>query len=203
MPSSAATSGNAVKADAIEDRILDAALVQFEQVGVKKTTIEDIARKADVDRVTVYRRIGSRDDVVRAVTGREVSRLLDELKEIPARHETLEGLIAGIFVTVLTRWRNHPLVERMLALEPDRLLPQLTTEGGAFFAMSVAATTEILRTALRDRGFPEPSDLATRVEVGCRIVHSLILQPIGATDLDSEAELTAFARTHIAPIISA
>ncbi|GAB4586517.1 TetR/AcrR family transcriptional regulator [Nocardia sp. IFM 10818] len=202
MPSSAATSGNAVKADAIEDRILDAALVQFEQVGVKKTTIEDIARKADVDRVTVYRRIGSRDDVVRAVTGREVGRLLDELKEIPARHQTLEDLIAGIFVTVLTRWRNHPLVERMLALEPDRLLPQLTTEGGAFFTMSVAATTEILRTALRDRGFSEPADLATRVEVGCRIVHSLILQPIGTTDLDSEAELTAFARTHIAPIIS-
>jgi AcrR family transcriptional regulator len=167
---------------------------------VKKTTIEDIARKAGVDRVTVYRRVGARDDVVRAVTEREVRKLLAELGELPARHDTLEGLVVDVFATVLTRWRTHPLVQRMLTLEPDRLLPQLTTEGGAFFMMSVAATTEVLRNAMREKGFPEVPDLDVRVEVVCRIVHSLILQPIGAIDLDSG--LTAFARDYIRPIIT-
>ncbi|WP_040697921.1 helix-turn-helix domain-containing protein, partial [Nocardia vinacea] len=56
-----------------ETRILDAALVQFSKVGVKKTTIEDVARQAGVDRVTVYRRVGSRDDLVQAVISREVA----------------------------------------------------------------------------------------------------------------------------------
>ncbi|WP_054811801.1 TetR/AcrR family transcriptional regulator [Nocardia arizonensis] len=198
MPTTAATSENA--AETIEERILEAALIQFGQVGVKKTTIEDIARKAGVDRVTVYRRVGARDDVVRAVTEREVRKLLAELGELPARHDTLEGLVVDVFATVLTRWRTHPLVQRMLTLEPDRLLPQLTTEGGAFFMMSVAATTEVLRTAMREKGFPEVPDLDVRVEVVCRIVHSLILQPIGAIDLDSG--LTAFARDYIRPIIT-
>jgi AcrR family transcriptional regulator len=198
VPTTAATSENA--AETIEERILEAALIQFGQVGVKKTTIEDIARKAGVDRVTVYRRVGARDDVVRAVTEREVRKLLAELGELPARHDTLEGLVVDVFATVLTRWRTHPLVQRMLTLEPDRLLPQLTTEGGAFFMMSVAATTEVLRTAMREKGFPEVPDLDVRVEVVCRIVHSLILQPIGAIDLDSG--LTAFARDYIRPIIT-
>ncbi|WP_063049988.1 TetR/AcrR family transcriptional regulator [Nocardia arthritidis] len=198
MPTTAATSENA--AETIEERILEAALIQFGQVGVKKTTIEDIARKAGVDRVTVYRRVGARDDVVRAVTEREVRKLLAELGELPARHDTLEGLVVDVFATVLTRWRTHPLVQRMLTLEPDRLLPQLTTEGGAFFMMSVAAATEVLRTAMREKGFPEVPDLDVRVEVVCRIVHSLILQPIGAIDLDSG--LTAFARDYIRPIIT-
>ncbi|MFF7941816.1 TetR/AcrR family transcriptional regulator [Nocardia gipuzkoensis] len=198
MSTTAATSENA--AETIEERILEAALIQFGQVGVKKTTIEDIARKAGVDRVTVYRRVGARDDVVRAVTEREVRKLLAELGELPARHDTLEGLVVDVFATVLTRWRTHPLVQRMLTLEPDRLLPQLTTEGGAFFMMSVAATTEVLRNAMREKGFPEVPDLDVRVEVVCRIVHSLILQPIGAIDLDSG--LTAFARDYIRPIIT-
>ncbi|MFG3619439.1 TetR/AcrR family transcriptional regulator [Nocardia sp. NPDC047654] len=198
MPTTAATSENT--AESIEERILEAALIQFGQVGVKKTTIEDIARKAGVDRVTVYRRVGARDDVVRAVTEREVRKLLAELGELPARHDTLEGLVVDVFATVLTRWRTHPLVQRMLSLEPDRLLPQLTTEGGAFFMMSVAATTEVLRTAMLEKGFPEVPDLDVRVEVVCRIVHSLILQPIGAIDLDSG--LTAFARDYIRPIIT-
>jgi AcrR family transcriptional regulator len=198
VPTHAATSENA--AETIEERILEAALSQFEQVGVKKTTIEDIARKAGVDRVTVYRRVGSRDDVVRAVTEREVRKLLDELGELPARHDTVEDLVVDVFATVLIRWRTHPLVQRMLALEPDRLLPQLTTEGGAFFMMSVTAATEVLRNAMREKGFPEVSDLEVRVEVVCRIVHSLILQPIGAIDLD--AELAAFARDYIRPIIT-
>ncbi|WP_282780355.1 MULTISPECIES: TetR/AcrR family transcriptional regulator [unclassified Nocardia] len=199
MSSAAATSGN--KADSIEERILDAALVQFGRVGVKKTTIEDIARQAEVDRVTVYRRVGSRDDVVRAVTGREIQRLLTELHEIPARHREMADIVVDLFVMVVTRWRAHPLVERLLTVEPDRLLPQLTTEGGAFFTISVAATTEILRNALRDRELPEPPDLTTRVEVGCRVVHSLILQPVGPTDLGSEAELAAFARTYLTLIL--
>ncbi|MDR7172979.1 AcrR family transcriptional regulator [Nocardia kruczakiae] len=198
MSTTAATSENT--AETIEERILEAALIQFEQVGVKKTTIEDIARKAGVDRVTVYRRVGARDDVVRAVTEREVRKLLAELGELPARHDTLEGLVVDVFATVLARWRTHPLVQRMLTLEPDRLLPQLTTEGGAFFMMSVAATTEILRNAMREKGFPEVPDLDVRVEVVCRIVHSLILQPTGAIDLDSG--LTAFARDYIRPIIT-
>lgn len=198
MSTTAATSENT--AETIEERILEAALIQFGQVGVKKTTIEDIARKAGVDRVTVYRRVGARDDVVRAVTEREVRKLLAELGELPARHDTLEGLVVDVFATVLTRWRTHPLVQRMLTLEPDRLLPQLTTEGGAFFMMSVAATTDVLRNAMREKGFPEVPDLDVRVEVVCRIVHSLILQPIGAIDLDSG--LTAFARDYIRPIIT-
>ncbi|QBS44830.1 TetR/AcrR family transcriptional regulator [Nocardia sp. CS682] len=198
MSSTAATSENA--AETIQERILEAALIQFVEVGVKKTTIEDIARKAGVDRVTVYRRVGSRDDVVRAVTDWEVRKLLAELAELPARNDTLEDLVVEVFTTVLTRWRTHPLVQRMLTLEPGRLLPQLTTEGGAFFLMSVAATTEILRNAMREKGFREIRDLEVRVEVVCRIMHSLILQPTSTLDLD--AGLTAFARDYIRPIIT-
>ncbi|MFE2998772.1 TetR/AcrR family transcriptional regulator [Nocardia sp. NPDC059246] len=188
-------------ADDIETRILDAALVQFQKVGVKKTTIEDVAKQAGVDRVTVYRRLGSRDDLVQAVVSREVGNLLAELSSMPDRHDDLPGLVADIFVTVITRWRAHPLVERLLAVEPDRILVKLTVEGTTTFAMSVAATIQILERAAARGLFEAPADLAARTEIGCRIVHSLILVGGGAATLETPDELGEFARTYLVPIL--
>ncbi|WP_433193670.1 TetR/AcrR family transcriptional regulator [Nocardia sp. CA-107356] len=202
MPAATPTSKDLARTDTIEGRILDAALVQFERVGVKKTTIEDVARQAEVDRVTVYRRIGSRDDLVRAVTAREVQRLLADLEDIPSRHDTIDAVVATIFVTVITRWRTHPLIDRMLTLEPDRLLPQLTTEGSSFFTMSVVASTTILRNTLQELDLPDIPDIGARIEIACRVVHSLILQPVSTIDLESEHALDAFAREYIVPIVT-
>ncbi|GAD86079.1 putative TetR family transcriptional regulator [Nocardia asteroides NBRC 15531] len=199
--STAATSGDS-PTDSVEERILDAALIQFQQVGVRKTTIEDIARAADVDRATVYRRIGSRDDVVRAAFEREVRRLLEDLREIPARHDRFDDIVVEVFSTVITRWRAHPLVERLLTLEADRLLPQLTVDGASFFLLSVAASTEIVAKVLEDNRFPEIPDLTARVEVVCRVVHSLILQPVGTVDTGSPDALAAYARAYIVPILT-
>ncbi|MGW5437675.1 TetR/AcrR family transcriptional regulator [Nocardia asteroides] len=201
MLSTAATSGDS-PTDSVEERILDAALIQFQQVGVRKTTIEDIARAADVDRATVYRRIGSRDDVVRAAFEREVRRLLEDLREIPACHDRFDDIVVEVFSTVITRWRAHPLVERLLTLEADRLLPQLTVDGASFFLLSVAASTEIIAKVLEDNRFPEIPDLTARVEVVCRVVHSLILQPVGTVDTGSPDALAAYARAYIVPILT-
>lgn len=201
VPATAPTSKDPAPDD-IEDRILDAARRQFERLGVKKTTIGDIAREAGVDRGTVYRRIGSRDELVRAVTAREVRVLLDELHGIAARHTTVEAVVADLFVTVITRWRGHRLVNRVLAVEPGRLLPQLTTEGGAFFTMAVAAATTVVGDALNRLRLPGIPDLTTRIEIAARIVHSLLLQPFGAVDLDAEDALTDFAHRHIVPLVT-
>ncbi|UFS97777.1 TetR/AcrR family transcriptional regulator [Nocardia huaxiensis] len=184
-----------------EDRILDAALAQFAKVGVKKTTIEDVARQAGVDRVTVYRRVGSRDDLVQAVIRREVARLMTELAAMPDRHETLEGLVSDIFVTVVTRWRTHPMVERMLALEPERVIMKLTTEGSGVFTMCVAATAEMFERAAARGLVTDRGDIVTRSEIVCRLVHSIILVESGATPLRSDAELTRFAHDYLVPMV--
>ena len=181
--------------------ILDAALVQFERVGVKKTTIEDIARIAGVDRVTVYRRIGSRDDVVTAVFDREVERVLTELAAIGQRHDNLDDLVADVFVTVIRRWRTNPLVKSLLLLEPERILPKLTTDGASAFTLSVSLTTTMLGNAVTAGLLPDLPDLPTRAEILCRIVHSFVLMPDGTIPLGTEADLDEFARHYLVPII--
>ncbi|GAB2703438.1 hypothetical protein GCM10027089_26900 [Nocardia thraciensis] len=46
------------------------------------------------------------------------------------------------------------------------------------------------------------SDLITRAEIVCHIVHSMILSPHGVVPLETDEELAAFARTYLVPIIS-
>ncbi|WP_039801523.1 TetR/AcrR family transcriptional regulator [Nocardia araoensis] len=189
-------------AGSLVTRILDAALVLFEQVGVKKTTVEEVARKAGVDRVTVYRNVGGRDDLVQAVISREVAAVLAEITEIVDRHDELGDLVADIFVTVLTRWRTNPLVERMLALEPARVVLKLTVDGAGPFAMSVHATATALQRAVERGILPPTTDLTTRAEIVCRIVHSLILAPHGLTELGTDEQLDAFARKYLVPVVT-
>ncbi|WP_433755263.1 TetR/AcrR family transcriptional regulator [Nocardia sp. CA-135398] len=189
-------------ADDLETRILDAALVQFAKVGVKKTTIEDVARQAGVDRVTVYRRVGSRDDLVQAVISREVATLLGELAAMPERHSSIDDLVADIFVTVVTRWRTHPMVERMLAIEPERVIMKLTVDGATTFAMCVSATATTLDRAVECGLLADSDDLMIRAEIVCRVVHSLILAPHGAAQLRSDDELGEFARRYLVPIVT-
>jgi AcrR family transcriptional regulator len=187
--------------DSVESRILDAALVQFEKQGFKKTTIEDIARQASVDRVTIYRRIGSRDDVVSAVNTREVQRVLTQLGDLADRIDNADELVVGMFAAVLSSWRTHPFAQHMLTVEPERVIGALTVDGATPFTLTVAAMGAILQGAMVRGVFPELPDLFARVEIICRIVHSIILQPAGSIRLESEEDIEAFARQYLIPIL--
>lgn len=47
-----------------ESRIIDAAISNFVRYGVKKTTMADIAREAEVSRQTLYASFGAKDDLI-------------------------------------------------------------------------------------------------------------------------------------------
>ena len=49
-----------------KERILRATLELFQVHGIKKTTTNDVARKAGVSPATIYNHFGSKEDLVRA-----------------------------------------------------------------------------------------------------------------------------------------
>lgn len=63
-------------AEEVDVRILEAALEQFVLVGIRRTSADDIARRARVNRTTLYRRMGTKDQIVRAAVLHEVRRLI-------------------------------------------------------------------------------------------------------------------------------
>src|SRR5271166_3634450 len=87
------------------EEVLDAALAQFEDLGIRRSTIEDIARRAGIDRVTVYRRVGSKDDLTQTVIAREVRRLIEEVMAASASLPTFEERIVVGFTTAIQHVR--------------------------------------------------------------------------------------------------
>lgn len=183
------------------DPILDAALAVFSEVGVRKATIGDVAKRAGIDRVTVYRRVGSKDELVTAVVGREAVTLFADITAKARKGKTLEDRIALGFTATLEGVRRHAVLTRMLEIEPDTILPQLTIEGGPILSAAVTATMAVFDQAIEDGLLTDSDHLETSAEILVRLTHSFLLTPHATLRLDNAAEIEAFARTHVVPFV--
>ncbi|SDZ08964.1 transcriptional regulator, TetR family [Saccharopolyspora shandongensis] len=188
-------------AEPASDRVLDAAREAFEDVGIQRTTMRDIARRAGLGRATVYRRYPDRDAVVAAVLLREVRVFLAWLDERIDHIEDPAEQIAECFVAVVTGLRGHSLLNRLLTLEPAAALPAVTVDAGAVLAVArgyFAAKLREHQQAGRLRSFdPEPA-----AEVFVRLAHSMLLSPPGCIPADDDARSRAFARAHLVPVVT-
>lgn len=190
---------NAVPTDDAITRILDAALKQFEDVGIRKSTVEDVARRAGVDRVTVYRRVGSKNDIAQAVLARESERLLNRVAAATAATESLADRVVAAFTGMMVGLRDHPLYNRLVGIEPDDTLPRVTTEASTLLALGIERAVELLIPA--DASAAARSDFTARIEIVGRFVHSSMLTKQAVVNLHTEKQLADFARTYIVPIV--
>ncbi|MGH3861334.1 TetR/AcrR family transcriptional regulator [Actinokineospora sp.] len=183
-------------------RILDAARDLFTDVGIRRTTLEDIARRAGVDRVTVYRRLGSKSDVVVAVSNREARRAFDEVFLVADKADTAADRVAIVFARIVHLLWTHPLFNRLLKLEPDTALPKMTTEAGSAMSLAISGLVELLDKAVDDGLLARADDLRARAEIVVRLAHSFIVTPRADLALSTEADLLEFAHAHIVPIVT-
>jgi AcrR family transcriptional regulator len=186
--------------DSTTERILDATLEQFLLVGLRRTTIDDVARRAGVGRVTIYRRVGQKHQLVEAVMLREVRRVIAELSTAIAAIQDPRLRVVEAFVLGLRVLRAHPLLQRLLETEPEDLLPYLTLDAGA----SLAIGRRFIADQIRDAGSGKRATAVDPELVGeilTRLAQSLVLTPEGVIPLDDERRLRSFARACLAPMI--
>jgi AcrR family transcriptional regulator len=117
---------------ASEDPVLDAARDVILAVGVRRTTVSDVARRAGLSRMTVYRRYPDGAALLRALMMREFGGLLDKVRrDVGSRPTHREQLVARAVKTV-ELLADHPLMRRLVEVDPELLLPYVTVEIGRF-----------------------------------------------------------------------
>lgn len=112
-----------------EDAVLDAARDCVLAIGVRRTTLTDIARRAGVSRMTLYRRWPDVRTLVGDLMTREWLALATEVVSETsgdARTRLVDTLVTGT-----RRIREHPLFRKIVEVDPERLLPYLVTRLGA------------------------------------------------------------------------
>jgi AcrR family transcriptional regulator len=183
--------------DGDDGPILDAALELFGEVGIPRTTIGDVAKRAKINRVTVYRRIGSKDELVRAVMTRESSRLFVAVAAAASEQATRAESVAHGFATTIDSVRTNPVLLKMFDSESSVVLEQLTINASALLVPAINAAAHIARGDLKSDTFVVPE----APEIVVRVVHSILLTPSAAAPLDSYDDLLTFAHRNIVPLL--
>jgi AcrR family transcriptional regulator len=155
-------------------RIVDAAFRAVATFGLSRFTMDDVARLAGLSRQTVYRYFDSKDALVVALVYREEERFLDGARAAYAAHDRLEDAMREATLFCLRTAREHPLLDRLLASEPEVLLPYLTTRGEGLVSRARAVLEQLAaeRGNVRADLIHRAADLAVRAIVSYTITPS-------------------------------
>jgi len=107
---------NAVDAEVL----LDAARASLVDIGWRRTTITEVARRAGVSRMTVYRNWPGMDQLAAAVMRREWFRIIEH------RHgegDNPRDVLVDTLVRGSRELRSNPVLARLITLDPEALIP--------------------------------------------------------------------------------
>jgi TetR/AcrR family transcriptional regulator, repressor for uid operon len=187
--------------DATSGRILDAALAVAAASGVRHLTVDEVAQRAGVGRVTVYRRFGDRQRLIDALAVREARRCLAVLDAATTPEQPIADQVAEGFVASLRLIRGHPVLSRLATHEPDLLLEALRDDRAPIFALARSYLAGRLAAAER-AGARTDIDVGQAAEVLVRLMVSFALIGDSVLPIDDEDEARELARRLLAPILA-
>lgn len=191
--------------DEITTRILRAALEQAELVGMRRSTIDDVARRSGVGRATLYRRFPTKDALHDAVVLSQVRRFLEGSALARSRGATFEDRIVFSTVFTVTFMREHALLKKLLRTEPETILPSLTLDAGAILDFATDYSVAWLRTELYGTKTTTPAQerhLRTVAELQTRLTLSFIVTPHTSINLVTLDDARAYVRAYLLPMIT-
>lgn len=161
-------------ADDTETAILDAARECVLAVGVRRTTLTDVARRAGLSRMTLYRRYPDVRSLVGDLMTREFGALLavESRRDVTAPDER-ERMVRHT-VAAVAALRASPLLAKVLDVDPELLLPYVIDRLGSTQRRAEAFFADRLAAGQRD-GSVRADDTAVLARVLLLITQSFVL----------------------------
>lgn len=190
-----------VDEDETNGRIVDAAYELFCRFGIQRTTMEDVARRAGVSRITVYRRFATRSVLVDHVIRREIRRYFDQfLVDIEQAKTAADRVVLG-FVSSLRAIRRNPLLGGLMAADPNALVPTTIGDGGRTLATVREFVAGQLRREQDAGNVSGDVNVDVVAELMVRVCSSFLVIPSHIIDLDDDEQLSDLARRFLVPML--
>ncbi|SHT88444.1 TetR family transcriptional regulator [Mycobacteroides abscessus subsp. abscessus] len=191
--------------DEITTRILRAALEQAELLGMRRSTMEDVAKRSGVGRATLYRRFPTKAALNDAIVLSEVRRFLEGSAQARAQGTTFEDRMVYDTVFTVTFIREHALLKKLLRTEPEAILPSLTVDAGAIIDFATDYTVALFRRELygtKAITAAQERHLRTAAELQTRLTLSFIVTPHTGIKLASLDDTRAYVRRYLMPMVA-
>jgi AcrR family transcriptional regulator len=178
--------------DSPRDTYLDVARACILDVGWRRTTLTEVARRAGVSRMTIYRTWSDMPQLLGDLMTREWTGVVEAAVggQDPA-HSAVERLVGGIVGTVRAL-RDNELFVRIIELDPELILPYLLSRRGRSQDLILALTQEAIVDGqgageIRD-GEPVPMARALLLATHGFVLsaHTMVDDKVSEADLDDE-----------------
>ena len=133
-----------------DDAYLDAARAAILAVGWSRTTLTDIARRAGVSRMTLYRRWPDTQTLLADLMTREWESRRRRCRDRGADVPTARRRITTSVVATVRALRANDLVRRIVDVDPEVLLPYLLDRRGRSQEYVAEATAGLIAEGQRD-----------------------------------------------------
>ncbi len=157
-------------------------------MGLRRTSLTDVARRAGVSRMTVYREYGDAPTLWRSLLTEEIGAVVSAADQaaLAAARNGRERLVAAI-VEAVTRLADHPLVTRVLELDPELILPFVVDRLGSGQRLAAERIREMLADGIAD-GSIHACDVAAASHLLLLLAQSFVFSArVAPADTDADA----------------
>jgi AcrR family transcriptional regulator len=163
--------------------------------------MEEVARRAGVSRITVYRRFTTKGALVDKTVRREIRRYFDQFLVDVEQAETAADRVVLGFVSSLRAFRRNPLIGGLMAQDPNALVPSTIADGGRTLATVRAFVAGQLRREQDAGNVSAAVDVDIVAELMVRVCSSFLVIPSHIVDLDDDEQLGHVARQFLVPML--
>jgi AcrR family transcriptional regulator len=183
------------------DAYLDAARACILDVGWRRTTLTEVARRAGVSRMTIYRTWADMPQLLGDLMTREWAGVVAAQVAPAGSGSSLERLVGGIVGTTRAL-RENELFVRIVELDPELILPYLFSRRGRSQDLILALTLEEVEAGQAE-GSIRAGDPRTMARAVLLAVHGFVLSVHtmadgGVHEDDLDAELTTLLTRSLA-----
>jgi AcrR family transcriptional regulator len=180
--------------------ILDAAVVEFERHGFRRVALDDVARRAQVSRTTIYRRFSNKDELVAAVIERENVALFADIAAELKQAGPQSNYYVEAFTLSILKFRRHRVLDRMITDDPALVMQLMHRHWSAAIDRMAEALRVIFPEGFAERiGAQAVNELADTI---LRYAAMVLLLP-SAQPLEAADDIRAFATHHFLPSLPA
>ena len=179
-------------APSARDAYLDAARTCILDVGWRRTTLTEVARRAGVSRMTIYRTWPDMPQLLGDLMTREWAGVVEDALAAEDPHRpTAQRLVDGVVGTVRSL-RDNELFVRIVELDPELVLPYLFSRRGRSQDLILGVLTSALQTGQRagDVRDGDPAVIARALLLATHgfvlSAHTMVDDRVELEDLDSE-----------------
>lgn len=185
-------------ADDTERHLVEAARACIARWGLRKTSLDDIAREAGVSRATVYRVFpGGKDRLVDVVVCHEAGRFFQVMHAALAATDTLEDLLVTGIASTLRLLADDDVLAAVIRHEPELVLPHF-----AFHQLGRVLDLAVVLCRPHLERFLPASEVRPAAELLARVVLTFGFRASAWVDPSDPASIRRLVHTYLLPALT-